>query len=129
MKTLWPKDITHNKIPILRYSRAQDIYHTCSRLETKVKIKAQGVSKRIYDSFHTLFDPNSGIQVDYVLSGNSATQGGFWVRLFSSAVSLLLPHIHQFPKCVLCSTSSTLQMRWPFLTFWWLLKVIGAVLV
>lgn len=79
--------------------------------KAKARIPAQG------RCCHVLFGPNIGTQASYVLSGEFATQGKYWAPPFPSAFSHLPPHFHQSPNCVLCVTSSTLQLKWPLLSY------------
>lgn len=139
-KTLWPEDIIHSKIYILRYLKARNIYHTYIHLETKVKDSSTKykyvythiyiwIYMRLYSSFHTfvwsqLRNPGGLCLVKRILQ----PWGDNWDLTFSSAVSLLPPHSHQFPKGVLYHVFhlTTQISSW---LIWWPLKITRAILV
>lgn len=96
-------DITHKEISILEYSRTQNMYHPCIHFESKVVVQAQVICKRICGSFHSLFDSNSGIQVDCFLSREFCDPGDvhgstvFLCCFFSASTFLQISKI-----CSLC---------------------------
>lgn len=77
-------------------------------LWNEVRIQIHDICKRLYSFFHTLFVPNSGIWLEILVRGILKPR---WDTSFYLFPHLFLFSFHQFPKCVLCATSSILQLK------------------